>query len=266
MSLAQRTLALAEGRQIEELAEMLQREGATVIRCPMVSILDPADEGPLRAWLDELGADRFHLVIFLTGEGVRRLLACAERHALKDRVIAALQRTRLVTRGPKPVRALKDVGLAPAIVARVPTTDGVIAALHAEPLQGKVVGVQLYNEANVPLATFLENGGAVVRTVQPYVYAPAADGDRVVDLIGKLEQGNVDALVFTSSPQIDRLFEVAHERSLDAQLARGLSATRVAAVGPIVAENLQRRGVRVDICPEQGFVMKNLVQWIKRSL
>ena len=29
-----RTIALAEGRQLEELAQMLEKEGATALRCP----------------------------------------------------------------------------------------------------------------------------------------------------------------------------------------------------------------------------------------
>jgi hypothetical protein len=34
----------------------------------------------------------------------------------------------------------------------------------------------------------------------------------------------------------------------------------------VVADNLRQKGARVDICPEQGFVMKNLVQQIKRAV
>ena len=74
MSLANRTIVLAEGRQLEELAEMLEKEGALPLRCPLVSILDPADDAPALAWLDDLVAGRFHLIILLTGEGLRRLL------------------------------------------------------------------------------------------------------------------------------------------------------------------------------------------------
>ncbi len=118
MSLANHTIALAEGRQLEDLAQMLEKDGATIIRCPLVSILDPADDGPVLAWLDELVGDHFNLIILLTGEGLRRLLACADRHDRRDAVLAALSRTRLVTRGPKPVRALKEVGLAPGVVRR----------------------------------------------------------------------------------------------------------------------------------------------------
>src|SRR5438132_1708370 len=145
LSLENRTVALAEGRQLEDLAQMLQNEGATVLRCPLVSIVDAPDAGPVLAWLRELIADRFSHVALLTGEGLRRLLGFAEREGLRDSVIAALGRTRTVTRGPKPAGALREIGLNPSLVAPAPTTDGVIAALLPEPIQGRTVGVQLYS-------------------------------------------------------------------------------------------------------------------------
>ena len=100
--------------------------------------------------------------------------------------------------------------------------------------------------------------------MQPYIYAPAADADRVADLIERMDRGTVDAIIFTSSPQVDRLFEVAKKRGQEDSLKQGLQRTRVAAVGPVAADDLVRHGARVDICPEQGFVMKNLVQLIKK--
>src|SRR5215472_6133903 len=98
-----RTVALAEGRQLEELAQMLEKEGATPLRCPLLSILDAPDPEPVVAWLRELVAGRFGYVVLLTGEGLRRLLGFAERAGLRDDAVAALGRTRTVTRGPKPV-------------------------------------------------------------------------------------------------------------------------------------------------------------------
>src|SRR5207249_357242 len=107
LPLANRMIALAEGRQLEELAQMLEKEGAQALRCPLLSILDPPDDAPALAWLHELVADRFAWVVLLTGEGVRRLMACAARHGLREPALAALGRCKTVTRGPKPVRALK---------------------------------------------------------------------------------------------------------------------------------------------------------------
>jgi uroporphyrinogen-III synthase len=261
-----RTVALAEGRQLEELAALLESEGATALRCPMVSILDAPDAAPVEAWLRELIAGRFGTVVLMTGEAVRRLLGFAERAGLRDEYVAALGRARTVTRGPKPVRALKELGLAPSKVAAAPTTEGVIATLREEPLAGQTVGVTLFGDANPVLEQFLTGTGAAVRTVLAYVFAPAADDERVVELIRRLEAGAVDVVVFTSSPQVERLAKVAGRRGLEEALLRGLGRTRVAAVGPVVADDLRRHGAPVHVCPEQGWVMKNLVQLIKRDL
>src|SRR5713101_1340926 len=94
--LAGRTIALAEGRQLEELAEMLEKEGAAVVRCPLVSILDAPDPEPVVAWLRDLAADRFSHVVLLTGEGLRRLLGFAVRAGMRDAVTAGLSRVRTV--------------------------------------------------------------------------------------------------------------------------------------------------------------------------
>jgi len=261
-----RRIALAEGRQLEELADMLAREGATPLRYPLLSILDAPDPAPVVAWLRDLIADRFTILVLMTGEGVRRLLGFAERAGLRDAAITAIGRVKTITRGPKPVKALQEVGLTPSRIADSPTTDGVIAALRSESLRGQHVGVQMYSPSNPPLTDFLGQAGAVAHPVLPYVYAPAADAARVAELIDRLTAGGVDAVVFTSSPQVTRLYEVAAERGKESALADGWKRTCVAAVGPVVAETLRERGAPVHVCPEQGFVMKNLVRQLTRYL
>lgn len=265
LPLSGKTIALAEGRQLEELAALLEKDGASTVRCPMLSILDAPDPAPVLEWLDELIADRFQLLILLTGEGVRRLVALAQRSERRDALVAALGRVPLLTRGPKPGQALKELGLRATQMAASPTTDGVIATLKANPPSGQVVGVQLYSANNPPLTDYLASINATVRTVQPYVYAPAADADRVAELIRKAATGTIDAIVFTSSPQIDRLYEVANDRGLVRDLEKAFARMKVASVGPIVSESLRLRGVRVDVQPEQGFQMKNLVVHVRRS-
>ena len=265
-SLKGRTIALAENRQVEELAGLLEAEGATALRYPLVNILDAPVEAPVLAWLDFLIAGRFDFVILFTGKGVRRLLGLAERAGLRNDFIAALGRNRLLTRGPKPVRALKEVGVSPWKMAASPTTEGVIASLRAEPIAGKTIGVQMYSASNPILAEFLASTGAKMLPVLPYVYAPAADADRVADLIARMGRGEIDVLVFTSSPQVDRLFEVAQERTLDDDLTAGLKRTKIASVGPVLSENMVGHGIHVEVCPRQGFVMKNLVKHIRTAL
>src|SRR5581483_4770820 len=92
LPLADRVVALAEHRQLEEVASLLGNEGATILRCPLVEILDATDPAPVVAWLRDLMADRFAYVVLMTGEGVRRLLGAAERAGLREECIAALGR------------------------------------------------------------------------------------------------------------------------------------------------------------------------------
>jgi uroporphyrinogen-III synthase len=264
-SLQGRTVALAESRQLEELVRLLEAEGATALRCPMLGILDAPDEAAVQRWLDDLVAGRLDLLVLMTGEAVRRLVQAAERAGRQEAVVAAIGGTRTLTRGPKPGQALRELGLTPSRVAAAPTTEGVLAALADEPVSGKTVGVTLAGVPNPPLEQGLAALGAHVRPVLPYVYAPASDDQRILDLIQQMAGGRVDALVFTSAPQVERLFEVASRHSKEDELRRGLDRTRVAAVGPVVAEALRRHTAPVHICPEQGFVMKNLVQHIKRA-
>ena len=101
-------IALAEARELDLLAGMLEREGASVVRCPLVAINDAPDAAPIEAWLGRIIAGKCDDVIFYTGEGMRRLVGFADRAGLKADFIAALKRVRKITRGPKPVKALRE--------------------------------------------------------------------------------------------------------------------------------------------------------------
>ncbi len=252
-------VALAETRELDRLASILEAEGAETLRCPLVAILDAPDPAPVDAWLRRLTEQGFQDLIFLTGEGLRRLLARARVVGLHDQAVAAIGRGRTITRGPKPARALHEVGLKSQLPAAVPTSQGVMEALASEDLRGHQVGLQLYgSEPNLPLVRFLEGAGAEVHTVAPYIYAPASDADRVADLVARLGDGRLDVIAFTSASQVDRLWDVAQGRQLETALQQGLGKVKVAAIGPIVREVLEDRGVRIDIIPEEPFIMKRL--------
>lgn len=271
-SLAGRTIALPEHRELDRFAELVEAAGARTVRCPLVSILDAPDAGPIDAWLDRLLAGAFDVVVFLTGEGVRRLAARHEARtpdpaAARAAFVQALSRCQKVTRGPKPARALHELGLATDLAAREPTSAGVAAALAAASLSGKRVGLQLYGtEPNEPLVSALQQAGAEVHPVAPYVYAPASDERAVLGLVERLAAGEIDALAFTSASQIDRLFAIARKHERAGQLEAGLARTKVAAIGPIAVDALASHGVRVDVAPGPPWILKRLAAALESAL
>lgn len=261
-----RVVAVPESRQLEVLASLLERRGAEVLRCPLVGIRDAEDERPVIAWLERTIETPPALLVFYTGEGIERLVGFAERHGFRDRFIAAAGAVPTLTRGPKPKRALRQLGIAATLEAPQPTTPGIVRALESLPLAGQRIGVQLY-AAEPPEALVAHCRARRIDAdfVAPYRYATQADEDEVAALIAKLADGAVHAIAFTSATQIERLFAVASKRGLDAALATGLANARVAAVGPIAAAALESRGIRVDAVPEQSFHMKPLVNALGES-
>ncbi|MGH8252452.1 MAG: uroporphyrinogen-III synthase [Steroidobacteraceae bacterium] len=252
-----RLIALPEMRELDLFASLLERRGARVLRSPLVAIRAAPDPKPVLHWLRQFCAGECHDLVLLTGEGLRRLLGCIEEHesALRPRFLAALVAVRKITRGPKPARALRELGLATDLEGELPMTAGIIATLSRLDLRGHVVGVQLYGtEPNQPLQDMLLAAGAEPRCVAPYVYADATDDAAVRGLLAQLRGGTVDAIAFTSKAQVARLFAVAQSSEVLAALA----ATQVAAVGPVVAEALRERGVVVTAMPESSWFMKPL--------
>lgn len=265
--LSGRVIALAETRELDLFADMLEKRGARVLRCPLVSIKDAPDPAPIEHWLRRCIDGEFDDLILLTGEGLRRLLGFAERAGLRADFVAALEKIRKVTRGPKPVRALREIGLRTDLPASAPTTEGIITTLATEPLGGRRVAVQLYGaEPNPPLAEFLTGAGATVTTVAPYIYADAAETERVLALIRALIAGEVDALAFTSTPQVKRLLEVAANHGMQTRLHDALLKTPVAAVGPLIVQVLETAGLHAHISAPEPFSLKPLVNAICETL
>ncbi len=261
--LSGRAIAVPEARELDVFARMLEDRGATTIRCPLIAIHDTPDAAPVEAWLRDFSDGGCDDLILLTGEGLRRLVGFARRANIEPEFVARLGAVRKITRGPKPGRALRELGLSADMPAETPTTDGVIAALSPLNLAGRRVGVQLYpDSAHAKLLGFLARTAAAVKPVSPYVYASAADDQRVIELVDRLAAGAIDCIAFTSAPQVRRLIAVAERAGTTATLRDGLARTKVAAVGPIVAGALTDFGTRVDIAPVERFFMKPLVNAI----
>lgn len=264
-----RRVGVPETRELDLFARMLDELGAEVWRCPLVAIRDAPDPAPVEAWLRAFTDGSCDDLVLLTGEGLRRLVGFAERAGddLKERFAQRLAVVRKVTRGPKPERALRELGLRSDLPAAAPTTDGVIETLATRDLAGRTVGVQLYGtDPNEKLIGFLERAGAAVRTVAPYVYADATDDAEVARFIEAIVSGGLDAVAFTSGPQVRRLCDVASQQGRERALRDGLARLTVAAIGPLTAEALSQRGIQADVSPQENYFMKPLVRSLVEAL
>jgi uroporphyrinogen-III synthase len=261
-------ILILETREEAQFSRLLAEQGADVVQCPMFTIHDAPDPAPVEAWIRRAIARPLDDLVLMTGEGLRRLMKVATRLGIEKDFIGALASAQKFARGPKPGRALREIGLEPQATTEKPTSEGITEMLSRIDLHGHRLGLQLYPDRDHgALISKLAAQGADVDTVLPYVYDAKAADANIVTAIKAMAKGEIDAIALTSSGQARRLFEVAAAHGCEARLREGLEKTPIASVGPVVSEELKSHGLRAAISPAEGaYFMKPLISAMAAAL
>jgi uroporphyrinogen-III synthase len=258
-----RVLSL-ESRRAKEMAQLIANNGGRPLVAPSTrEVPEGPNEDELKFATDLL-QDRFAAVIFLTGVGTRHLAQAIESICPKERFIAALARTKVVARGPKPIAVLREFGVPLALAVPEPNTwRELLQALdqnrQAIPLSGQRVAVQEYGIPNPELYAGLKERGADVFPVHVYKWAPPEDSAPLRDAIAEVSRGQVDVAMFTSSVQVYHFMQFADEMKMRDKLVHCLNRTVVASIGPTTSGTLRDFGINVDLessHPKMGFLVK----------
>ncbi|HEY2776216.1 MAG TPA: uroporphyrinogen decarboxylase [Candidatus Binatia bacterium] len=243
-----------ESRMAAETARLVHNAGGVAISAPSMKEVPLAANDAALAFADSLLAAKIDIVVFLTGVGARALLDAWQARGDRDQVLAALARTTIVARGPKPVQALREVGLPVTITVAEPNTWREILATLDEAaesvdLAGARVAIQEYGIPSDELARGLEARGAVVTRVEVYRWALPDDLAPLQDAIRQVLARTADVLLFTSSTQVLHLFEVARRLGVEDGLRSAVAEVVIGSVGPVCSETLAEQGLSVDFEP-----------------
>jgi uroporphyrinogen-III synthase len=212
-------ILILETREEAQFSRLLKEKGAYVLQCPMFTIEDVVDTKPVEDWIARFVANPFDDLVLMTGEGLRRILKVVRRNDGDTAFVEALGKARKFTRGPKPGKALREIGLAPDITTEKPTSEGIAEMLAKYDLEGRRVGLQLYPEKDhSTLIGAIEAMGAMVDTVLPYIYDSKAADTNVLAAIDEMENGGIDAIALTSSGQVRRLVDAARTHGREDRL------------------------------------------------
>ena len=241
-----------ESRRAKEMAELIRRYGGEPIVAPSMREVPLRENRAAIEFLPELEAGNFDMLILMTGVGTRTLNQVLLTQYPQEQILAALRKTQLVARGPKPVAALKELGLAPAITVPEPNTwREVLAALDAKTtIHGKQIAVQEYGIPNAEVVSGLEQRGAAVKTIAVYRWALPEDLAPLRGAIETILRGDAHVALFTNGAQVDHLFRVAAEQKADDKLRIACKNLAIGSVGPICTQVLQEFGLKPDIEPE----------------
>ena len=235
-----KTILITRAReQSGEFTASLQKLGAEVIEFPTIEIVPPL------SWkrVDEaiLDLETYNWIIFTSANGV---VFFWERLRQKRRLHRLPRSLRVCAIGPATANQLKERGVSVYLVPKEFIAESIIEAFEKIGVKGKRILLARAKRARDVLPRGLKKLGAEVDVVEVYrTVKPRGVSDKLTTL---LKNRKVDVIAFTSSSTVNHFAEL-----LKGDLKKMLKGIVTACIGPVTAETAQRRGLRVQIQPEE---------------
>lgn len=257
-----------ESRRAKEIAQLISNNGGVPVVAPSTREVPAGPNDDEREFVRKILDQKIHVVIFMTGVGVRALLEAAKSVCPREEFLAALQRTPVVVRGPKPAAVMREFNVPIMLTVPEPNTwREIVQALDANqqvlPLKGQRVAVQEHGEPSPQLYDALRERGAEVLPVHVYRWELPEDTAPLKAAVQALVDREIDIVMFTSSVQFVHAARIAEEMGLKDQFVDALSRCVIASIGPTTSETLRKNGVLVHFepsHPKMGFLVKEAAE------
>lgn len=192
------------------------------------------------AFRREASSGRCGIAVFTSATGV-----AVARAWSRDRLAHLLAKCRVVAIGGATAAALK---LKKTEVPPDQTSAGLVEYLK-DSSSGKRVWLLRSDKGDPVLVTGLRAAGASVDEVALYRVAAPLKKGRLRNLIRKLCQGDVDAILFTSRMGVLNFFGEAEAIGLHSETVAGMRVIVVGAIGGPTASALSEAGMRNVVTP-----------------
>lgn len=237
------TIAITGQRRAGEMAELVRRLGGIPYIASTVS-LRTEESGPEAERLAGAILEGVDWAVFYTGIGVRTIFEAAGRLNRAGEFLEKLKTAKVLSRGRKSLRALRDINRPPDFTAEPGTTSGVIEVLLKASIRNARVFIQTPGTMPGALQQALAPTGASLIHGSPYRILPAEDPEAVSRLIKDLIESAINAITFTSPPAVNNLFIAADELGQADELAAALGKRLItASIGPVTSAALRENGV-----------------------
>jgi uroporphyrinogen-III synthase len=261
-----RTVLSFESRRSTEIATLIENFGGRAMVAPATREVPATGGTDVARFAGALLEEKLDLVIFLTGVGTRALARAIEPFCSRETFVTFLSKVPVLARGPKPVAALKELGVPIRWTVPEPNTWREILRLldvNKVPLQGRRVAVQEYGIPSKDLVRGLEERGAEVLAVHVYDWALPEEISPLRNAIEALIANRVDIVLFTAAIQVHHLLQVAEEMSFKDSLVDALRRVKIASIGPVTSEALGEYGIRANLepsHPKMGFLVREAAE------
>lgn len=227
-----RVLCTRPRERSEELCFLLEDEGAEVLALPLLELLPPEDERPLRSAAEML--TRYAWVCFASPSAVQAFHEAAREAGTLD----AFSKVRIGVVGPSTARAVGELGLKAEVEPMTSTGEGLARALDGKIVAGDEVLLPMAQDGRTELGDGLEALGARVTRVVAYRSEPASYGQEVWD---EVKKSPPDIVLFGSPRTAEAFLQGAGDEG-----PALLGKMKRVAIGPSTASALEALGYAAD--------------------
>lgn len=242
--------------------ERLEDLGAEIIELPTIEIQPPLDYSELDSCINRI--DSYNWIVFTSANGVRYFL---KRFFELDRDIRELKGLKVCAIGTKTAAEIKRYGIKVDLVPDEFRAEGLIDAFFkdvsnpqdiSKPLDGLRI---ILPRAGVAREVFPEK----IRSLGGYIDTPVTYRAVRPDMHGKrlkrfLKEGRVTMATFTSAATFKNFLDIMGEDAIE--LLRGV---KIAVIGPVTAEAIEKKGLKVDIMPKKATIEAMVDEIIKSA-
>ncbi len=246
-----------ESRMADVMVKAITSRGGRAISAPSMQEIPLENNPEAFAFAEKLLAGNIDVMIFMTGVGARMLMDILSLRYPQKEILEKISKLVIVARGPKPVQALKELGIPVTITVPEPNTyleilEALDLSRRSVSLEGSTVAVQEYGIPGEDLLKGLKKRGANVVQVPVYRWALPDDTQPLESAIREIIEGKIQIALFTNAMQIRNVFRVASEKGLENDLRKAFQNLVISSIGPTCSETLRECGLKIDLEPSHS--------------
>lgn len=260
-----KVIAITGPRKTEELATFIRRQGGIPIIRPMQGKMFEQFE-QMDSEVNKFIDKPIEWAVWMTDTGLYKLIGAAREAGKEQQLLLKLKKIHHVAQGYKIINALQRLGIIPDVHDYNGHTIGLLRSMRMlDPAEweGSLVSLQLHGEPVPMLKEFLNSVRAQVIELMPYRRI-GPEATMLKKFTTELIDGQIDAVVATSAPQIRFLFAYAREKGITKDLTKTFQEqTLFTAIGKATVAAAIDEGIKRVLIPEKER-MRSLITTFSR--
>jgi uroporphyrinogen III methyltransferase/synthase len=226
--------------QASEFSTMLTDQGATVLECPTIKLIEPASWSDLDSALENIS--HFSWLLLTSTNSVQFFFSRLRTLGLDTRSLGSCK---VCVVGPKTAEAISAYGIQPDLVPADYKAEGIVSEFSQIDINGRHILYPRVDRARDIIPKELELMGAHITS--PIIYRNVLPERLCPETILALEKRSIDCITFTSSSTVQNMAELLGGDLL----INMLKGVAVASIGPVTSKSCRELGLKVDIEPPE---------------